>query len=89
GNGFYSKDDFVEILKYAAARHIEIIPEVDMPGHARAAIKSMEGRYNKLMAEGKPKQANAFLLSEQGDTSEYLTVQNYTDNSVNVCLDST
>lgn len=89
GNGFYTKDDFVEILKYAAARHIEVIPEIDMPGHARAAIKSMEARYNKLMAQDKPQQAKAFLLSEQGDTSKYYTVQNYTDNSVNVCLDST
>lgn len=89
GNGFYSKKDFVEILKYAATRHIEIIPEIDMPGHARAAIKSMEARYDKLIAEGKPEQADTYLLSEKGDTSKYVTVQNYTDNSVNVCLDST
>lgn len=89
GNGFYTRSDFVEILKYAATRHVQVIPEIDMPGHARAAIKSMEARYEKLMAAGKPKQAKAYLLSEKGDTSKYYTVQNYTDNSTNVCLDST
>ena len=43
-----TRADFVELLKYAAARHIQIIPEVESPGHARAAIKSMEARYNKI-----------------------------------------
>ncbi|MFT4924655.1 MAG: hexosaminidase [Phenylobacterium sp.] len=89
GNGFYSTKDFVEILKYAAVRHIEIIPEVDMPGHSRAAIKAMEARYDTLMAAGKTTQASAYLLSEKADTSKYYTVQNYTDSAANVCLDST
>ena len=37
GSGFYTQSDYVEILKFAAARHIEVIPEIEMPGHARAA----------------------------------------------------
>ena len=49
GNGFYSQDDFVEILQYAHARHITVIPELDFPGHARAAIKAMEARHRRLM----------------------------------------
>ena len=53
GSGFYTRQDFIEILQYAAERHIEVIPEVNMPGHARAAIKAMEYRYKKLMEEGK------------------------------------
>src|SRR5437899_6268810 len=44
GSGFYSRADYIEIVRYAAARHIEVIPEIEMPGHARAAIKSMEAR---------------------------------------------
>jgi len=88
GNGYYSKDDFVEILKYAAERHIEVIPEIDMPGHARAAIKAMEARYNRLQKQGKTAAASQYLLSDPADKSRYMTVQNYTDNSVNVCLDS-
>lgn len=37
--GFYSKQDIREIVEYAAARYIEVIPEIDMPGHMSAAIK--------------------------------------------------
>ncbi|WP_024461762.1 family 20 glycosylhydrolase [Marinimicrobium sp. LS-A18] len=88
GNGYYTRDDFIEILEYAAARHIEVIPEIDMPGHARAAIKSMDARYRRLMAAEQPEAARQYLLSHPEDTSDYMTVQNYTDNSIDVCLDS-
>ncbi len=89
GNGFYTTADFVEILKFANARHIEVIPEIDMPGHARAAIKSMEARYKRLLAEGKKAEAGQYLLSDPLDKSVYSSVQNYTDNAANVCLPST
>lgn len=36
--GFYSQEDLREIVAYAAARHINIVPEVEMPGHAQAAL---------------------------------------------------
>jgi hexosaminidase len=89
GNGFYTSADFVEILKFAKARHIEVIPEIDMPGHARAAIKAMEARYKRLMAAGKKAEAGQYLLSDPLDKSVYASVQNYTDNAANVCLAST
>ncbi|HEY7886073.1 MAG TPA: family 20 glycosylhydrolase [Cellvibrionaceae bacterium] len=89
GNGYYSVEDFIEILRYAAARHIEVIPEIDMPGHARAAVKAMDARHAQLLAAGKPAEAQQYLLADPADTSEYITVQNYTDNSINVCLEST
>ncbi len=88
GNGYYSQSDFIEILKFAAARHIEVIPEIDMPGHARAAVKAMEARYHRLKKQGDEAAARQYLLSDLADKSSYLTVQNYNDNSVNVCLDS-
>lgn len=44
-NGYYSRSDFMDILKYAKERHIRIIPEIDIPGHSRAAIKAMNARY--------------------------------------------
>jgi hexosaminidase len=34
--GFYTQDDLREIVAYAAARHIVVVPEIEMPGHARA-----------------------------------------------------
>lgn len=39
--GYYSQKDIKEIVDYAAKRHITIIPEIDMPGHARALIMSL------------------------------------------------
>ncbi|MCF7567856.1 family 20 glycosylhydrolase [Sabulilitoribacter arenilitoris] len=36
--GFYTQSDIKEIIAYAKERHIEIIPEIDMPGHAQATI---------------------------------------------------
>lgn len=88
GNGFYTRADFVEILKYAAERHIEVIPEADMPGHARAAIKAMNARYKRLMAAGDKTGATQYLLADPEDKSVYASVQNYTDNAINLCLPS-
>ncbi|RYG47838.1 beta-N-acetylhexosaminidase [bacterium] len=36
--GFYTQKDAKEIVAYAAARHIAVVPEIEMPGHAQAAI---------------------------------------------------
>ncbi|HET7624472.1 MAG TPA: family 20 glycosylhydrolase, partial [Verrucomicrobiae bacterium] len=36
--GFYTQDDIREIVAYAAARHITIVPEIEMPGHSTAAL---------------------------------------------------
>lgn len=38
--GFYTQEEFSEIVKYAHERHIELIPEIDMPGHTNAALAS-------------------------------------------------
>ena len=36
--GFYTQDDIRELVKYAADRHITIVPEIEMPGHSTAAL---------------------------------------------------
>ncbi len=38
--GFYTKQDIREIIAYATSKFIEVIPEVDMPGHMSAAIRA-------------------------------------------------
>lgn len=38
--GFYTQEDIREIVQYAKERYIEIIPEIDVPGHSMAAIAS-------------------------------------------------
>jgi hexosaminidase len=40
-HGFYSKSDVSAIVGYAADLHIDIMPEIDMPGHATAALRSL------------------------------------------------
>ena len=89
GSGFYTTKDYMEILKYAKDRHIEVIPEIDLPGHARAAIVAMKARQKRLMAEGQAEAANQYLLNDIEDKSEYRTAQNYNDNVINVCMEST
>ncbi|MFT4032592.1 MAG: beta-N-acetylhexosaminidase [Siphonobacter sp.] len=37
---YYSQEEIKEIVRYAAERHITVIPEIDMPGHATAANKA-------------------------------------------------
>ncbi|PKG57045.1 family 20 glycosylhydrolase [Shewanella sp. GutDb-MelDb] len=88
-NGYYSKADYIEILQYAAARQIQVIPSMDMPGHSRAAIKSMEARYRKLMKAGLTAEAEQYLLSDRDDKTVYSSVQYYDDNTLNVCMEST
>ncbi|MBL1420404.1 MAG: beta-N-acetylhexosaminidase [Alphaproteobacteria bacterium] len=39
--GFYSQQDMIDIVAYAAKRNIEVIPEIDIPGHCHALIKLM------------------------------------------------
>ena len=36
--GFYSQDEIKDIIAYAQARHVTVIPEIEMPGHSQAAI---------------------------------------------------
>ena len=36
--GYYTQDEIREVVAYAAERHITVIPEVEMPGHAMAAL---------------------------------------------------
>ncbi|MBC7535210.1 MAG: beta-N-acetylhexosaminidase [Ferruginibacter sp.] len=38
--GFYSQEEIKQVVQYAAARYITIIPEIDMPGHCLAALAS-------------------------------------------------
>ncbi len=36
--GFYTRDEVRDLVRFAAARHVQIVPEIEMPGHATAAI---------------------------------------------------
>ncbi len=85
GSGFLSKETFIEILKYANQHHVEVIPEINFPGHARAAIYAMEARYDRLMKEGKKEDALKYRLIDPDDASQYNSAQNFNDNIICVC----
>ncbi|MFZ0430659.1 MAG: family 20 glycosylhydrolase [Acidobacteriota bacterium] len=89
GSGFFTRADFIEILHYAHRRHIRVIPEVEVPGHARAAIRSMQARRVHLEAMGDHAAAVQYLLDDPEDQSIYRSVQGWNDNVVNVCQEST
>jgi hexosaminidase len=46
--GFYSQEDIKEVVAYAAKKYITVVPEIEMPGHARAAIAA----YPELSCSG-------------------------------------
>ncbi|MFJ5109767.1 beta-N-acetylhexosaminidase [Streptomyces sp. NPDC088551] len=46
--GYYTKAQYRDLVSYAASRHLEVIPEIDMPGHTNAALAS----YAELNCDG-------------------------------------
>jgi len=50
--GFYTQEQYADIVKYAQDRNIIIIPEIDMPGHTNAALAS----YAELNCDGKARE---------------------------------
>lgn len=88
GSGYYTREDFIEILQYARDRHITVIPTINLPGHSRAAIRAMEARYQKFMSEGNEEKANEFRLIDPDDQSVYSSAQAYDDNIVCVARES-
>ncbi len=48
--GFYTQDEIREVVAYAQARHINVVPEIEMPGHALAALAG----YPELGCTGGP-----------------------------------
>ncbi|OHX16335.1 family 20 glycosylhydrolase [Chromobacterium sphagni] len=77
GGGYFTRADYISLVSYAQARFIEVIPEFDMPAHARAAVVAMEARYRKLLAQGQPQAAAEYRLLDPQDQSNTLSVQFY------------
>ncbi len=53
--GFYTQDEVKEIVSYAAAKQITVVPEIDLPGHSTAAIAA----YPFLSCHGEPVQVSS------------------------------
>ncbi len=81
-NGFFTRREFIDFIKYCDSLGIAVIPEIESPGHARAAIKAMEARRRNTGDE-------TYRLIEDGDTSKYTSAQLYHDNLMNPALPGT
>jgi hexosaminidase len=72
--GHYTQDQIRDVVKYAAERHITVIPEIDVPGHAQAAIAA----YPELGVLGdKPPVlnewgVNTYLFNAEESTFQFL-----------------
>lgn len=59
--GYYTKDDIREIVDYAIAKHIDIIPEIEFPGHSDEVFVA----YPELCCEGKPYTSGDFCIGNE------------------------
>jgi hexosaminidase len=62
-SGFYSQKDINEIIRYAAAKNITIIPEIEMPGHCRAVFSA----YPEFSCTGEKRTVAAGINSQYRD----------------------
>lgn len=72
--GFYTKQQIRDVVAYAAARHIEVVPEIDVPGHATAAIAAYPelGLLDKAPAVGNEWGVYPNLFNTEESTFEFL-----------------
>ena len=81
-NGYFTRDEFIDFIRYCDSIGIAVIPEIESPGHARAAVKAMETRYLRTGDD-------TYRLIEDNDTSTYSTAQFYHDNLMNPAVGGT
>jgi hexosaminidase len=73
-DGFYTQDEVRRIVRYAADRFIKVVPEIEMPGHAQAAIAA----YPRLGTEGPAPQVSRdwgihdYLFNVEEETFQFL-----------------
>ncbi|MCM1066376.1 MAG: family 20 glycosylhydrolase [Muribaculaceae bacterium] len=79
-NGFFTRKDYVDMVRYADSLGIAVLPEIEAPGHARAAIKAMEAR---AAATGD----TSWLLRAADDDTSFESAQNFHDNVMNPTLE--
>lgn len=80
--GFYTRGEMIDLIRYAAEHHIRIIPEIDTPGHSYAAIHAMEARYRNTGD-------STYRLVEPEDSSEYIAANVHHHNVLNIALPET
>ena len=87
GSGYYTRDDYLAILRHARELHIAVLPEVEMPGHARAAVQALAWRARQRAAAGLPD--DGLRIDDPQDASSYRSAQLYSDNVLNPAMPGT
>ncbi len=87
GSGYYTREDYLAILRHAQALHIDVLPEIEMPGHARAAVHAMAWRARTRAAAGLADDGQR--LDDPDDASRYRSAQLYGDNVLNPAMPGT
>lgn len=65
--GYYTQEEARELVRYAAERHITVIPEIEMPGHSEEVLAV----YPRLACTGKPYTSSEFCIGND-ETFEFL-----------------
>ena len=78
-NGYFTRQDFVNMLRVAQSLGISVLPEIESPGHARAAILAMEKRYRETGND-------TYRLIDPDDKSVYTSAQSFHDNVMNPAI---
>ena len=83
--GFYTQDQIKEVVEYAAKRHITVIPEIEMPGHTKAALSS----FSYLGCTGGPYEVKQTWGVEEdvfcaGNDSVFTFLQNVLDEVISL-----
>lgn len=83
GSGYFTRQDYIDIIRRAKALHIEVLPEIDMPAHARAAVVAMKERARRTGS-------NFYRLDDPNNyDNDYTSIQLFHDSYINPCQDST
>lgn len=81
--GYYTQEEITEVIRYARERHIIIVPEIEMPGHASAAIAAYpwlgaEKSPIEIPVKQKPVKVNSIFLNIF-DVSDLRTIKFFRD----------
>ena len=88
GTGYYSVGDYKEILTFAKSHHVTVIPEFDMPGHSRAAIRSIHAK-SQQSHRSKMMKAEMYTIIDDQDSLKFKSGQHFRGNVMNPCMEST
>ena len=81
-NRYYTRDEYIALVKYAAERKVRVLPEVDFPGHSRAVVQALRA-YERRTGDA------SYRPTHPDDTSEFSSAQGMNDNTFDVALEST